>query len=185
MMEFLLYRLRPHKSGDESVNVPVEQAVIPNRILDDSDTLEIVMKIKNETLRTALLNSETIDVKLAIEINNYLTNIKNLSLKVGMLVFLKFELTKPLPRRFYKIIEIRRDSFLSSDLIWLLLTNSAAEGRPCKAEYGEVVALPDLGKEKDETVDTEGLHLDLLESCKDRFKMEIQVQVQETIETIT
>ena len=90
---------RPHKSGDESVNVPVEQAVIPNRILDDSDTLEIAMKIKNETLRTALLNSDTIDVKLASEINHYLTNIKDISLKVGMLVFLKFELTQTLPRQ--------------------------------------------------------------------------------------
>ena len=97
---------RPHKAGDESVNVPVDQAIIPNRMLDDSDTLEIAMKIKNETLRTALLNSETIDVKLASEINNYLTNIKNLSLKVGMLVFLKFELAQTLPRRFYKIIEV-------------------------------------------------------------------------------
>ena len=29
---------RPHKPGDESVNVPVEQAIIPNRILDDSET---------------------------------------------------------------------------------------------------------------------------------------------------
>ena len=80
---------RPHKAGDESVNMPVDQAIIPNRILDDFDTLEIVMKIKNETLRTALLNSEKIDVKLASEINNYLTNIKNLSLKIILSQYLR------------------------------------------------------------------------------------------------
>ena len=65
--------------------------------------------------------------------------------------------------------QIRRDSSPSTDLVWLLLTNSSAEGRPCKAEYGEVLALPELPSEKDEEVVTEGLHLDLLESCKDRW----------------
>ena len=63
--------------------------------------------------------------------------------------------------------QIHRDSTLSSDPIWLLLTNSAAEGRPCKTEYGDVVAKTDFAKENDEDVDTEGLHLDLLEPGKD------------------
>lgn len=64
------------------------------------------MKIKNETLKSAVLNSKIIDDKLAKEINHYLKNSNSFSLKVGMLVYLKFELTKPLPRRFYKIVEV-------------------------------------------------------------------------------
>ena len=88
--------------------MPVEQAIIPNRILDDSDTLEIVMKIKNDTLKAAVLNSKTIDDKLASEISFYIKNDHTFSLKVGMMVFLKFELTNPLPRRVYKILEVLR-----------------------------------------------------------------------------
>ena len=97
---------RPHTAGDQEVNTPVEEAIIPNRILDDSDTLELVMKIKNHTLKSAVLNSKIIDDNLAKEISHYLKNSNSFSLKVGMLVYLKFELTKPLPRRSYKIIEV-------------------------------------------------------------------------------
>ena len=97
---------RPYKDGEENVNAPVEQAVIPNRMLDDSETLEIVMKIKNDTLKTAFLNSKAMDEKLANELQHYLQYNNNFSLKVGMLVYLKFELTNPLPRRYYKIIEV-------------------------------------------------------------------------------
>ena len=94
--------------GDEDVNVPAEQAIIPNRILDDSDTLEIVMKIKNESLKSEVLYSETIDDNLAGQIKTYLAKSQNLSLRIGMMVFLKLELSTLLPRRLYRIIEVRK-----------------------------------------------------------------------------
>ena len=98
--------LRPRMAGDEEVNTPVEEAIIPNRILDDSDTLDLVMKIKNQTLKSAVLKSQIIDDNLAKDIGQYLKNRNSFTLKIGMLVHLKFELTKPLPRRSYRIIEV-------------------------------------------------------------------------------
>ena len=99
---------RPHMPGDEDVNVPAEQAIIPNRILDDSDTLEIVMKIKNESLKSEVLYSETIDDNLAGQLKTYLAKSQNLSLRIGMMVFLKLELSTLLPRRLYRIVEVRK-----------------------------------------------------------------------------
>ena len=56
---------------------------------------------------------------------------------------------------------------MSSDTVWLLLTNSQNAG-PCKAEYSEVVALPDLEDNETAADVTEYLHIDLVESCIDR-----------------
>ena len=96
--------------------MPVEQAIIPNRILDDSETMEFVMKIKNVSLKTAILSSKTIDSNLAAQIERYLETSKNLSLQVGMLVFLKLELTTLLPRRLYRIIEVQMEKKLDLQL---------------------------------------------------------------------
>ena len=60
---------------------------------------------------------------------------------------------------------------MSSDTVWLLLSSSQNAG-PCKAEYSEVVALPDLEEylnDNETATDvTEHLHIDLVESCIDR-----------------
>ena len=68
-------------------------------------------------------------------------------------------------------MQIRKDVSQSSDNVWLLLTKSGGED-VCKAEYGEIVALPELIKDTHDEVTnepvTEHLHVEILESCLDR-----------------
>ena len=113
MIKFYVYE-RPHQKGDVDVNVPPSKAIIPNRILHDTDALEIILQIRNDSLKSRILNSKNIDEKLAYEINIYNEKVQNLSLKVGMLVLLKVELMKSLPRRFHKVVEVNTDMYYKS-----------------------------------------------------------------------
>ena len=61
---------------------------------------------------------------LAKEIEHYLSNNSNISLSIGMLVYLKAELTNPLPRRLYKITEVNT---LYLIIFRLYLTDSDAK----------------------------------------------------------
>ena len=65
------------------------------------------MMIKNKTLKSAIMNRSIIDAKLAIEINKYLSKEKDMLIKIGMLVLLKFQLASIyLPRMLYEILEV-------------------------------------------------------------------------------
>ena len=65
------------------------------------------MMIKNKTLKAAIMNRSIIDAKLAIEINKYLSKEKDMLIKIGMLVLLKFQLASIyLPRMLYEILEV-------------------------------------------------------------------------------
>ena len=73
---------RPHVPEDEDLSVPTDEAILPNAMLNHSDILEIVMNIRNASLRKAILSKEDIDYMEAAKI---LMNEKNSSqtFKIG------------------------------------------------------------------------------------------------------
>ena len=62
---------------------------------------------------------------------------------------------------------MRRDESLSQS-VWLLLTNES-EDFLCKAEESDVVTFPHLSSDISKMFnETQMLHLDIIEECKDR-----------------
>ena len=102
---------RPHVPGDEDLSVPADEAILPNSMLVHSDILEIVMNIRNESLRKLILSKEDIDYTVAVKI---LINEANLNetVKTGDNVTLKLDMAAQLPKRVYKVEQVS---------IWLVL----------------------------------------------------------------
>ena len=71
-------------------------------MLSHSDILEIVLNIRNPSLRKAVLQKEDIDYEIAAEI--LFTEPENeTEFQVGEKVFLKIEVAAQLPERLFKI----------------------------------------------------------------------------------
>merc|ERR1719206_983776 len=49
LLEYLVYRLRPHTIGEEDLSL--ERSILPNILLKHSNILEAVLNIRNYTLR--------------------------------------------------------------------------------------------------------------------------------------
>ena len=96
---------RPHVPGDEDLSVPTDEAILPNSMLVHSDILEIVMNIRNESLRKLILSKENIDYTVAVRI---LINEANLNetVKTGDNVTLKLDMAAQLPKRVYKVEQV-------------------------------------------------------------------------------
>jgi hypothetical protein len=73
-------------------------------MLDHSDILEVVMNMRNATLRKAILSKQDITYTNAAQILNKVNQNKNL--KVGKLVSLKLDVAMGLPERLLKIEQV-------------------------------------------------------------------------------
>ena len=93
---------RPHLPGDEDLTVPSNEAIIPNPMLNHSDILEIVLNIRNPSLRKAVLQKEDIDFDIAAKI--LFTEPDNeTEFQVGEKVALKIEVAAQLPERLFQV----------------------------------------------------------------------------------
>ena len=97
---------RPHLPGDEDLSPPSEEAIIPNSMLAHTDILEIVMNIRNESLRKAILMKEDIDFTKAAQILFKETKPSEQIFKIGDKVTLRINLATQLPERIFKIEEV-------------------------------------------------------------------------------
>ena len=75
-------------------------------MLVHADILEIVMHIRNDSLRKAILMKEDIDFKKAAQILFTETKPSEQSFKIGDKVALRIHLATQLPERIFKIEEV-------------------------------------------------------------------------------
>ena len=97
---------RPHLPGDEDLSPPSDEAIIPNSMLVHTDILEIVMNIRNDSLRKAILMKEDIDFKKAAQILFKETKTAEQIFQIGDKVALRIDLATQLPERIFKIEEV-------------------------------------------------------------------------------
>ena len=84
--------------------MPADEATLPNAMLDHSDILEVVMNIRNATLRKAILLKQDINFTNAAQILNKVK--QNETFNIGELVYLKLDLAMELPERVLKIEQV-------------------------------------------------------------------------------
>ena len=98
---------RPHAPGDEDLNVGSDEAIIPNAMLVHTDILEIVLNIRNASLRKDILMKEDIDFTIADEV---LIKDKNKKpetvIKAGDIVALRIDVATQMPVRVFKVEQV-------------------------------------------------------------------------------
>jgi len=101
-MEYMVYNLRPHLQEDEDLNIPPDDAIIPNQMLEHSDILEIVLNIRNPNLRKSILLKKDINYDLAANLlfrdKEHDTEFEN-----SEVVVLRIEAAMQLPVRLFKV----------------------------------------------------------------------------------
>ena len=117
MMEYVVYNLRlvlvifqpnltlvyrPHLQDDKDLNIPPEEAIIPNPMLEHSDILEVVLNIRNPSLRKSILLKENINYDLADRILFKVTE-PDTEFNSGDTVALRVETAMQLPERLLKV----------------------------------------------------------------------------------
>jgi hypothetical protein len=96
---------RPQTLEDEDLSVPNDEAILPNAMLTHTDILEIVMNIRNASLRKAILLKQDIDYIEAAKIINNEKN-SNQTFNIGESVLLKLDMVMQLPERVFKIEQV-------------------------------------------------------------------------------
>ena len=89
---------RPHVAGEEDLTV--EQSILPNAMLNHSHILDIVVKIRNVSLRKEVLFKEDINFILVDNIIFTIEKLLGTTFKVGDLVVFKLDLVTRTERVF-------------------------------------------------------------------------------------
>ena len=124
--------LRPHIPGEEDLNPPPDQSILPNAMLNHSDILELVINIRNVSLRTEMLTKQDLNY-IAADIIFNIEAIWGKTFNVGEFVILKVDLLAKTDRTF-QIQQIQNDP------IWLIVNETSnANKELCRIESNRVV----------------------------------------------
>ena len=92
--------------GEVDLSLPVEEAVLPNKMVGHSEILEIVMNIRNSSVRRTILLNQGIDYDRAAKFfHNDSKSVEQFS--VEDVVLLKLERAMNLSERLFKIEQVR------------------------------------------------------------------------------
>lgn len=126
-MEYLVYNLRPHVLGEEDLTL---ESILPNRMLNHSHILEVVLNIRNTSLRKEVLAKDYINLILVDNIIATSEILAGNTFNVGDIVVLKLDLLLRIERTF-EIIQIVTDR--QSSLLTLQTTGNS-DMALCKIE---------------------------------------------------
>lgn len=135
LMEYMLYSLKAAEPEDDDLNTPVEESLLPSKLVEHSDILEIVLNIRNTSLRRSILmKQDLIDYSRAAQIlQNETRQVQNFT--PGDQVFLRMDIAMNLSLGVFTIQQVSYDS--KSNISWLFLNNG--NGNLCKIENSKVI----------------------------------------------
>ena len=155
---------RPQASGDEDLNLPAYEAILPPAMLEHSDILAVVMNIRNATLRKTILLKQDINYTKAAQILNKANQNKNFN--IVKLVFLKLDVAMELPERLFKIEQViihwevlkainivYNEQVIhtsESELTWLILNDTMGVGNLCKIEESKIIGDDEDNEDNDD-----------------------------------